>query len=1097
MKKQKLFLFACLLLTGRTAFSQPAPEVDSKKIIDKGITFHDEKKYEEAAAEYKKIGRNDTNYVLAMTELIITYIANGKDTQALELCDKIIDIPSSYIPSIMTYKADALDNLKRSDEAIKIYEEGMKKYPLNYSFTYELGVLKLRQEKYKEAHDLFVKTVKVNPYHANTHFQLGFIAMKQGKLIPTMLAWQFYLTIDNSSQRAQTLVNALENLAKNEFDFEKIVKVDALDDQDDFSEIDALVKSKVALGKKYKSETKLNFNITKQIQLIMEKMVVAKDDKGFFMQFYAPFYADIYKNKFLETYSYVILAGMENKEVDAWVKKNTPKIDLFVKWLTNYIGKNVSTYEENLNGKMVKAEHFYSNGRKIVAVGNEDSKGENIGYWNFYYPNGILKSEGAFNDDNKRTGLWKFYEANGLPSSTENYVNGQIQGKIESFFSNGSIRSGRSFSNSLLDGESIYYYPTGVKKISAKYKDDIENGKQIKYHENGTLEYEATVEAGKFQGTLALYYMDGHLKEKATFKDDNRNGKFTEYYEIPENALRIEGNYDKGVLTGAYKTYHQNGTLSASGEFNKDGKKIGIWKSFNEDNILIEEETYNNGKNSGTTKTYTDKGKLAEEYIYKNDMLQEYKAYDAAGKVIYQNKKDGKSSYDVLLYHPNGNKKREGRIKDGIPDGKWKSYNRNGFVTSEENYTEGKKNGKTFTYFENGKIKTEVEYKDGVANGNFKKYHKNGKIRNEGVYVNDELLGVWNTYYANGNLQSTNYYKDDLAENWQQAYCANGKLESEDFFELGYVKKRLDYDSLGKVIQQSVLDKGTGLLDIKYPNGKNYWLNTYKYGLKQGLASSFYINGKPRTVKNYKDDKLDGEAKYYYPTGSIKSQETYINGDLNGKSINYYENGNVKSAYEYIYGIESGKSYYYHPNKQLQVEYTYKNNLLEGKTTNYDESGELMIIKNFEEGFLISYQYNDKTGNLVPPIELKNGSGVIKAYYKSGSPSIEYTLKNDAIEGKKVSYFPNGKISEECTFICDDREGIRKTYYSSGKIKSSENWKSDDLNGISLTYFENGKIKTEAYYLNDLKYGPYKEFDETGKLVKSYFYYDDEFLNEN
>ena len=1085
-----------MLAASQMSYAQTAPEVDSRKIIDKGIDLHDNKNYDEAIAEFKKISRNDTNYVLASTELVNTYIASGKDSAALVLCNSLLELPSSYIPNIMVFKANALDDLKRSDEAIKVYEEGMKKYPFNYSFTYEMGVLKNRQEKYKEAYDWFVKSVKVDPYHANTHYQLGMLAIKQGKLIPAMLAWQFYLTIDNSSDRAKYLVSTLEKMAKNEFEFKDVVKVDELDNQDDFSEIDALVKSKVALSNKYKSETKLNFSITKQIQLIMEKLVVVKDDKGFYMQFYAPLFLELYKKKLLEPYSYYILSGMQNKDVDSWMKKNTTRTDSYLTWMYEYLGKTICTYDDDVNGKTIPVQHFYSKANTIFSIGNQNAKKENIGYWTYYYSNGMKKSEGAYGEKNLREGVWKFYAQTGLIKTTENYIGGKIEGAVENFYTNGSIKAHKNFSKSLLEGEQLVYYPTGVRKNSYSYKADVQGGKEIQYHKNGKTEYELNVTDSKYQGDLAQYYMDGHLEQKATFKDGKRIGKYQEFYDLPENAVKQEGNYEKGIITGTFKSYHQNGAVSETGEYNKEGAKTGVWKSFNEDKILISEQTFNNGKNSGTSKEYTNKGKLAEEYIYKNDMLQEYKAYGSDGKIVYQNKKEGKNNYDATLYYPNGNKKREGKVSNGVLDGKWKNYNINGYLTSEENYSAGKKDGKFTSYYENGNVKREIDYIEGESNGYYKEYYKNGKVKKEGAYIKDKQVGVWTSYFSDGTTESINFYKDDSYDNWQQYFCANGKMDFEDFVELDYIKKRLTYDSTGKAYQESNFDKGTGILDIKYPNGKQNRTTTFKDDLKQGISTSYFGNGKLSVTQTYKDNLLNGEVKYYFPSGKIKTEENYANGDLHGKVVNYYENGNIRNSSEYIYGKRNGKCIYYFPNKQIEIEYNYKDNNLDGKTTQYNESGDVMIIKIFEEDVLISYQYYDKTGQLIAPIELKNETGAIKAFYKSGSPSVEYNIKNGAVEGKRTMYYTEGKVSDETIFSCDEKEGKRKSFFKSGKLKAEESWKADDKSGDFVYYYENGKVKSHEYYLNDRKFGAFKNFDETGKLIKTYFYYDDELLAE-
>jgi antitoxin component YwqK of YwqJK toxin-antitoxin module len=1098
MKKIFLPLFGFLFgLSTFNAFAQAAPEVDSRKIIDKGLDFFDNQKYKDAAEEFKKVSQNDTNYVLAALELANVYVTDSLDSLALPICERLLNIPSSFIPTILVLKATALDNLNRGDEAIAVYEDGMKRYPLNYTFTYELGLLKLRQKKYKEGYDWLIKSVKVNPYHAATHFQLGYLAVKQGKLIPAMLAWQFYLTIDNSSERAKTIVNALEKMAKNEYEFPEPILIEGLDGQDDFSEIETLVKSKVALSKKYKSETDLSFNITKQIQLILEKIEVVKDDKGFFMQFYAPLFADLYKNKLLETYSYFILSGLENKEVDSWIKKNSTKTIEFATWFNNYLGTTVCTYDEMLNGQIVKARHYYSTAYKIYGVGNRNDKQENIGYWNYYYSNGTKKSEGAYNATGKRIGNWKFYAETGVIETIENYTDGKIDGLFENYFTNGSILSKRYFSNNLMDGDQIYYYPTGAKKMSYQYKANIENGKQSKFHENEKLEYSIDVINGKLQGDLQILYMNGHLKEKSSFVDNNRHGKFMEYYNFPENVLKREVNYEKGQAVGIFKSYHPNGNLSETGEYNKSSEKTGLWKNFSDDNILISEETFNDGKLSGINRNYSSKGKLTEEYLYKNGILQEYKAFDKEGKIVYQNKKDGKNNYDATLYYPNGNKKREGRVTNGLLDGKWKNYNANGSLTSEENYVDGKTDGKLLFYYENGKLKSETDYVAGETSGYYKEYYKNGKLRKEGAYVSEKAAGEWKKFYPDGSIESILFYKDGESDNLQQYFAANGKLDNEEVIELNYLKKKSDYDSLGKLIQESVLNKGTGLLNIKYPDGKPYWTANYQNNLVQGLATVLFHSGKTLATKNYVDGELHGEVKFFYPSGKLLTEENYVGGDLHGKVISYYEDGGIKVSYDYYYGTENGKRTYYYPNKKPEVEYSYKNGQLDGKTINYDESGELVIVRNFEDGYLTSYQYNDKSGNLIAPIEIKNETGTVKSYYKSGIPSFEYTLKNGAIEGKKTVYFPNGKIYEETDFVCDEKDGKRKNYFPSGKLKTEENWKSDERNGASVTYYENGTIKSEEYYLNDKKMGTFKNYDEKGNLIKTYFYYNGDLLNES
>ena len=66
-----------------------------------------------------------------------------------------------------------------------------------------------------------------------------------------------------------------------------------------------------------------------------------------------------------------------------------------------------------------------------------------------------------------------------------------------------------------------------------------------------------------------------------------------------------------------------------------------------------------------------------------------------------------------LCKYGNGQKKSEGKFKDGKLDGKWTSWYENGQIKSEENYKDGKRDGKWTTWYKNGRITSEKNYKDG------------------------------------------------------------------------------------------------------------------------------------------------------------------------------------------------------------------------------------------------------------------------------------------------------------------------------------------------------------------------------------------------
>ena len=65
---------------------------------------------------------------------------------------------------------------------------------------------------------------------------------------------------------------------------------------------------------------------------------------------------------------------------------------------------------------------------------------------------------------------------------------------------------------------------------------------------------------------------------------------------------------------------------------------------------------------------------------------------------------------------PNGKKKIESEMKNGLKNGKSMSWYENGAKESEEEFKDNIRNGKTIFWYENGKLRSDTEYKEGKIN---------------------------------------------------------------------------------------------------------------------------------------------------------------------------------------------------------------------------------------------------------------------------------------------------------------------------------------------------------------------------------------------
>src|SRR5689334_7889236 len=76
------------------------------------------------------------------------------------------------------------------------------------------------------------------------------------------------------------------------------------------------------------------------------------------------------------------------------------------------------------------------------------------------------------------------------------------------------------------------------------------------------------------------------------------------------------------------------------------------------------------------------------------------------------------------------------------------------FVYDSYAQNEVRQNGHNVFYFPNGKISSEGEMKEGKPDGFWKSYYESGQLKSEGNRVNFKLDGIWKLYNEKGVLTS-------------------------------------------------------------------------------------------------------------------------------------------------------------------------------------------------------------------------------------------------------------------------------------------------------------------------------------------------------
>ena len=396
-----------------------------------------------------------------------------------------------------------------------------------------------------------------------------------------------------------------------------------------------------------------------------------------------------------------------------------------------------------------------------------------------------------------------------------------------------------------------------------------------------------------------------------------RNGKYTEKY--VNGSVKVEGRYKKGVKHGEWVWYHTNGKVERK-ETYMNGKLEGASVTFGPGGTLLSKIKFRDGVNHGEYIGGTGDGKRAEG-SYKND------------------KPDSLWRYYFLF---NNKLAEEGMMKDGLKEGLWKQWDKNGNIVEEVHYKEDKRHGPATIYFFDGSIQMQVNFKNNLPHGPYKEYRQK-EVYEEGAYLDGSKHGAFTRYWQSTDKLNPDVYKQ--AGQYEKGLM-HGKYE---------IYKNDKLHMTGEFMH----DRKDGKETVYYDNGQVKRETIYKQGLVEGIEKFYYPSGKPEAQKSFVKDKPAGKWTEWYEDGKLRAEAEYGNLGWKQKETRYYPSGKIKYMEVHTKGMLRHEATSYYPNGQKSSHKIYQEGDLV-KVIEWDEKGKKIKEEDKKP-------YNDYDDVIVPP----------------------------------------------------------------------------------------------------------------------------------
>ena len=475
------------------------------------------------------------------------------------------------------------------------------------------------------------------------------------------------------------------------------------------------------------------------------------------------------------------------------------------------------------------------------------------------------------------------------------------------------------------------------------------------------------------------------------------------------------------------------------------------------------------------------------------------------------------TGYQAFTY-PGGQVASEGMLRDGRPDGLWKTYYENGQLKSIGKRTDFLLDSTWVFFSEVGDTSLIVNYKRDLKNGPRFTFGKDDIVMEP--FVNDVRQGEGKRYDLKRHLIQTVTYKNGVEEGISPVFDTTGLLCEIITYKKGFVMTREAinrYDREGKKhgYWKTFFDDWSVHTECYYRHGmrdgfyKEYdekgnlkKITKFVNDVEQVVESDmkplvvqheYYPNGKVKREASFRDGKREGVWREFDEQGNVLNSQTYQKGVLVGQGIvdidgkrrglfkEFYPDNSLRAEGVFVDGLRSGEWKFYYHNGQIQEIGSYQEGQPDGIWTWYYDNGQKQIEEQFFKGTPNgSYKEYDSRGNIIVTGTYFDGMKNGKWTEEIGDMRTKGEYRNDKQVGEWVSYYDNDKLAFKGTFNAGYPDGEHFFYYQNGRLREIQKYAAGVKHGDWKKYLDTGELYFTVTY-------------DQGKEVK----YDGEALDDN
>ena len=231
--------------------------------------------------------------------------------------------------------------------AIKVYEEGLKKYPNSGILNLERGNMEMFIENYDDALQYYETGIKVDPAFSSNYYWASKIYCNSTEEVWGMIYGEIFMNLERNSNRTVEISKLIFDTYKSEIQFPEenkisvsfsknaVISLDQLSDPKNFKLPFGVGVYEPTLILALVQEKEININSLDRIRANFIKLYFEKNNQEKYPNILFDYQNKIFIAGHMEAYNHWILMQGDSDGFDKWLEENLDKWDTFVEWFTN------------------------------------------------------------------------------------------------------------------------------------------------------------------------------------------------------------------------------------------------------------------------------------------------------------------------------------------------------------------------------------------------------------------------------------------------------------------------------------------------------------------------------------------------------------------------------------------------------------------------------------------------------------------------------------------------------------------------------------------------------------------------------------------